>query len=110
MKTFNIRVRKDSVNYFSIEAESLAEAEQIAIDKDRNESENFSLDVEEYEPTWRITKTETRKYKAYIDADDEEHAEDKARMINGYEDWQVDWEDITDERRDNINIDVDLCE
>ena len=72
--------------------------------------QDFSLDVEEFEPTWLITKTETRKYKAYIDADDEEHAEDKARMTNGYEDWTVFWEEITDERRDNITIDVDLCE
>lgn len=49
-KTFHIRVRSDYVNHYSIKAESLAEAEQIAIDKDRDELEDFSLDVEEYNP------------------------------------------------------------
>tara|TARA_R100000995_G_C3477360_1_gene121746 strand:- start:1489 stop:1821 length:333 start_codon:yes stop_codon:yes gene_type:complete len=110
MKTFYIRVRGDYVNHYPIEAESLEKAEEIAKEKALDHMQNFSLDVEEYEPTWLVTKTVTKKYSCYVEAVDEEHAEDKARMTNGYEDWQVDWQDITDERGDNINIDVELCE
>ena len=110
MKAFYIRVRRDSVNYFSIEAESLAEAEQIAIDKDRDKLEDFSLDVDEYEPTWLITKTVTRKYSCYVDAVDEKQAEDRASYSWDNDDEPLGWEEITDERGDNISIDVELCE
>jgi len=110
MKTFYIKVTGGYINHYPIEAESLEKAQEMAKEHAMDHMQDFVLDVEEYEPTWLITKTETRKYKAYIDAVDEEHAEDKARMTNGYEDWQVGWQDITDERGDNISIDVDLCE
>ena len=72
--------------------------------------QDFVLDVDEYEPTWLVTKTVTKKYSCYVDAVDEEHAEDKARMTNGYEDWRVDWQEITGDRGYNIIIDVELCE
>lgn len=49
-KTFHIRVRGDYVNHYSIKAESLTEAEDIAKEKSLDEMQDFSLDVEEYNP------------------------------------------------------------
>jgi len=50
MKTFYIRVRGDYVNHYPIEAESLEKAEEIAKEKSLDEMQDFSLDVEEYDP------------------------------------------------------------
>ena len=105
MKTFYIKVTGGYTNHYPIEAESLEKAEEMAKEHAIDHMQDFVLDVDEYEPTWLVTKTETRRYSGYVDAVDEEQVEQLA--LN---DPSLDWEDVTDERRDNISIDVELCE
>jgi len=105
MKTFYIKVTGGYTNHYPIEAESLEKAEEMAKENAMDHMQDFVLDVDEYEPTWLVTKTETRKYLCYVDAVDEGQVEQLA--LN---DPSLDWEDVTDERRDNISIDVELCE
>jgi len=106
MKTFNIRVSGGYTNCYTVEAEDLDKARKIAQDLAIGDSQDFVLDTEEYEPTWLVTKTETRKHSCYVDAFDQ----DKAEEIASNNDEILGWQEVTDERGENISIDAELYE